>query len=700
MIWKFEKFYDKYLISLKLLLLFAISLMIPLKCISQEIKIGKKAGMLVQTAQKFHINPRPVDDTFSRFVFSDFIEQLDPYGLYFQKTDWENLSSKQFHLDEALINEDASFVLQTSQLYRHRLMSADSLLLAFQKRNFDYSQIDSVSFSEKTIYHQQSDWVKYWERIIKLHALTYLLEDSDTTATFENPSLEEMSLHTQKAINNELERVQTKLNYSEGLESYVENCYLKAVAKAFDPHTEYFSEADEETFNHILSKEAFSFGFSLFKNDEGNFEIYEIIPGSPTWDSNLINEGDIIRKVKANGKIKDFKYISLRQVMDFLNNDELLEADFFILKQNGEEINLTLIKDKLDVQSNIIKSYLLDGENKIAYIYIPTFYSQFDGKSYDFKGCANDLAKELIQLKKESVEGLILDFRDNGGGSMLEAIFMAGLFVDYGAVGIFQMRNHEPETLKDMNKGTLFNNPLVILINEYSASASELFAAAMQDLNRAVIVGTKSFGKSTAQTIMPLDSYLTNEPDLKKESPLGYVKLTNGVFYRVTGQNHQKVGVIPHIQLPSLYDGTDWGEAAFPTALEPDSIDKKTYYIASQPLPIEKLFEQSANRINQNPTFQEIVKLSKIQADKQIKYTIPLQIDAFQYFNIEEEKQVEPINEQSNYTVHNPTYQTGLSSMVALDEANNVQTLNQIKQDLYIQEALNIITDLINLIQK
>jgi carboxyl-terminal processing protease len=675
----------------------AIFLSFTFSLFSQQATTTQKANMIIKTAQKYHFKPKPIDDAFSQLVFDNCLDYLDVYQIYFTQSDFAQLEKSKLTLDEAILQENNDFIQLTASLYQKSLSATDSLLRSFRNRKFDFYLNDTLIFTDKTKYRDTHEWVYHWEKLVKLRAMTNYLDNSvNPTTSF--PSNEELSVYVEKILTSEIDRIQSKLNFTGGITELVGLCYLKSIATAFDPHSEYFTESEEQSFNNALSKEFYTFGFSVTKNDIGNIEISEIVPGGAAWNSNLLNEGDIILKVKAKGYERKFDNITLYEVLDFLNKEDLEEATFDIRKMDGKEISLTLHKDNQDVQKNIIQSFLLEGSQKIGYIYIPSFYSEFDAEQYNLNGCANDLAKELIQLKKEGINGLILDLRNNGGGSMMEAILMSGIFVDFGAISIFQIRDQDAVTLKDMNKGTIYNSPLIILINEYSASASELFAAAMQDHNRAVIVGSHSYGKSTAQVIMPLDAYKEVQIPSQKNSPLGYLKITNGVFYRVTGKSHQKVGVIPDVPLTSLYDGIELGEITAPSALEPFSIDKNTYFMASKILPIQMLSERSTIRLAQNPLFKQISRISILNIQKEKLDAIPLQFQAFQTFFKEEEKQIVPLNEsQTDYKVSNPTYRQGLSSMVELDKENNDNTQKIILEDLYIWEAYHIITDLINM---
>lgn len=378
----------------------------------------------------------------------------------------------------------------------------------------------------------------------------------------------------------------------------------------------------------------------------------------------------------------------------FLNNKEINEADFHIRKKDGKEVVLTLNKSRIEVQENIIRSYVLEGRMKIGYIYLPSFYSQHESGLRSYKGCASDVAKELIKLKSENINGLIIDLRNNGGGSMQEALWLSGIFIDFGAVAIEDKRTNGIATLKDLNKGTIYNAPLLILINQFSASASELFAAAMQDQNRAVIVGAPSYGKATMQQIVPVDAHKYETPYQYTGTPTGYLKLTTGAFYRVNGTSHQKTGVVPDIKLPFVYNDIDLSERAEKTAIDTKPIDKKSYYFPLPALPLQKLSELSAARITQNSDFNEVKTASKALAASYRKMAIPLSIDGYSKFYYAETTKGQP-KTTTAYQVKNPSYFN--NSAVLTDSTKNKTVTNEISRDIYIGEAYDIINDLIKL---
>lgn len=665
--------------------------------VNAQNSICNEALMIVKTAEKHHFQPRAVDNEFSELVFSGFIKLLDPYGIYLSKSELEELEEAKYSIDDEIINQKCYFLTKATDLYSNKLRSIDSMLRSFEAGNFDYTIDDSITIIKGRVLQSDHQMRSQWERLLKLQVLTSYFSTIDSVEKSRDEIVERLHELEKTAIRRQQCRIKSKISYHGGLEKYTSSLFLKAVSMAFDPHTLYFTRDEAQAFSGSLSKEAKSFGFYVSGNDFGEIEVVDIVPGGPSWKSNALNIGDVILKVTTSDIEKDFDCIDIKEAMDFLASEETEKAEFLVRKKNGEAFELNLQKEKIDVQENIIQSFLLEGKAKTGYIYLPSFYSQSDADNYSYEGCANDVARELIRLKKEGISGLIFDLRDNGGGAMLEAILLSGLFIDYGALSISQSRGEEPSAMKDMNRGTIYDGPLIVLINNFSASASELFAAAMQDYNRAVIVGTKSFGKSSMQEIVPIDAYRYNNLETYRGTPRGYLKLTSGVFYRVSGKSFQTEGVIPDIFLPSVYANDQVGECSFPSALAPVSTDKKTYYYPLKALPVETLKDLSTARLMNDSVFAVLNSKNDIQ--QQEGHSLPIEFEAFkQYYSTM--KRADLHEEELSFSVKYPSYFERINWQLEAYKDLHAGSMSRIARDIYIGEAYSIMNDLIHLTNK
>jgi carboxyl-terminal processing protease len=336
--------------------------------------------------------------------------------------------------------------------------------------------------------------------------------------------------------------------------------------------------------------------------------------------------------------------------------------------------------------ANAVSSYIIEKGIKIGYIKIPNFYSDFDG--FSPLGCADDVAKEIIKLKKDSIQGLVIDIQDNGGGSMEEAIKLSGMFIDLGPVSILVNNKMKQTVLKDYNRGSVYSGPMVILVNGNSASASEFFAAAMQDYNRAIIVGSKSLGKASMQIILPVDS------DNKD-----FVKLTVEKFYRITGDSNQIKGIIPDIELPVLYESILLREISYKTALKYDEINYKIRFTPLSKDNYKTIIEQSNARTKNNTQFNDVIMVNKEINALYNNPKKPLPISFKSVFNNVHEldslwKKVKKIAETKNScAISNNSYDTEKLQFDDYQKEINSYKINELKTNLYIVEAVDILID-------
>lgn len=459
----------------------------------------------------------------------------------------------------------------------------------------------------------------------------------------------------------------------EEIENDVFSIYLDVLANAFDPHTEYMPLAEKEQFESSLDTEGYYFGFALEENRDGNVEISRIMPGSPAWKSGDLNSGDVVLKVGVEGKeqvdVSQGGSTRLSEVLANAGTDKLVMT---VKKADGTLKTTSFAREKITNEENIVRGFVLTGDKKIGYIYLPDFYTGHDGST---ASCANDVAREIIKLKKENIDGLILDVRYNGGGSLQEALDMAGIFVDAGPLCMIKEKTGKVSSLKDMNRGTIYDGPMTLLLNGQSASASELLGAVLQDYNRAVIVGSPTFGKGSVQAIFPMDS----TGNMTNMNVPGFVKITTSKFYRVNGTTTQNTGVIPDIRLPDIFDALNYKESALPFALPADTVAKNKYYAPLPALAVSDLGEKSSTRLGQSEAFISIKKyIDGIRQGKKIDSLVPVP----KMFN-------------SKYVVSNASFDNDvINASSYLAELNN-RWLERIKKDIYVDEAYHILNDML-----
>ena len=449
-----------------------------------------------------------------------------------------------------------------------------------------------------------------------------------------------------------------------------------------------------------MSTEALSFGLALDENEKGQIVINDLTPGGPAWKSGDINEGDELLSLQWEGKeAVEMAGLSLEdayEVLDQSINDRLVVKS---KKSDGTVKIVFLRKEKLENEENIVKGFVLKGEKKIGYILLPAFYTQWENETGS--SCADDVAKEIVKLKRENIDALILDIRYNGGGSLGEALQMAGIFIDEGPLMGQKQKDGKVIYLKDPNRGTIYNGPMALMVNAQSASASEILAAALQDYNRAVVIGSNTFGKATMQQMMVLDT-LTNKPgNIGKSKDI--VKITTGKLYRLNGGTAQLNGVTPDIVLPDAYDGVDYREKFFSFALASDMVTKNAFYRPLTALPVSELAKKSSDRISDSKEFNAIKNMVTAMRSRRAKTeTIPLNQEGFEQWAGQRELEMDIIEGQASSAGKFTADNHGLDKALLTGNSGYAKEINKewllnVTEDIYIQEACSVLCDLIKL---
>lgn len=654
----------------------------------------KKASQIVEVLNNYHIKPPVINDAWSEQVFDEFIYLLDPGKRFFSIDDIMRLEEYKTKIDDALKDNNCSLISKSEALFRKKLTESNLFIINALKSPFNYTIRESLKSDFKkvsTLAAKQIDLDDYWRSSLKLQTLIWMSRHTEDDLAKLNPEqFKTLEAQARKTIQlKEQGTIHRLLNPTGGFEKAVEVCFLKAIAHSFDPHTEYFTPEQKEDFNTSLSTEGLSFGVEIGDDQYGQIKISRLVPGGPAWATNEINQGDIIISVKwADQEPIDIELYDLEALNYEFGNSHKNEVALTLKKANNQIKTIQLTKGKIELDANLIRSFMLKGEKTIGYISLPGFYSEFEDQHS--KGCADDMARELIKLKKEKIDGLILDLRFNGGGSLREAISLAGIFIDVGPLALIQETGQPVVTLKDLNRGTIYDGPLVIMVNGFSASASELVSAVLQDLNRALVVGKQTYGKATGQVIVPINK---NSPE---ES--GFLKVTNDRIYRVTGKSLQKKGVVPDITLPDLFDSFMEREMDFTNALAADSIIKKVYFTPLTNLPIQLLKAKSAQRIVESNKFEGIIK-----AENFFTLSIPLELKEYDKYNQGVDDFLESFN---NAEVNNDTYKVQMNrfddpllSMDSHRKEISKELLREIQHSPYIDEAYRIILDYISIIK-
>jgi carboxyl-terminal processing protease len=574
------------------------------KCYAQSPGSQQEGMQLKKVLTENHVQTKPVDDALSKLVFRHVFDHLDPERLYVSMADITQLIAYQDQLDNEFNGQSWNFPGLLVSVYRSALNKAEVNILAACEKPFDFKMLvltDTARAVNDIILKKRIRAeleLQAWEELTR----GSLQPPMDPDYFNKNESVVRERIR-QRALRD----VRRQLNAAEGFEKSVIASYFRTFSMVFDPHSVYMSPTQMQNFIASLSTEGYYLGFSLDENDHGEIVITALHPGGPAWKSGAFNVGDVIEKVRWTDKewvvVTGMTNEEFGDILDE-SNDQSLE--FSLRKGSGITQNVSLRKEKFDTNYNVVRGFVFEGRSKIGYINLPDFYSTWG----DTGGaqCANDVAKEILKLKDVGVEGIIFDVRYNGGGSLREAVSMAGIFIDAGPVGIDVLKGQEPLTLKDTNRGTVWDGPLVLLVNGASASASEFLAAALQDYHRAIIVGSQTYGKGIAQELFSLETGKPLEDfgfeTLKKN--WGFCAVTTSRMYRINGKSVQTIGVNPDIDIPQPGDEIAESEGVVPFALPADSVSKKTYAQLLPQLPLDELRRLSESRVDTSRTFRQI----------------------------------------------------------------------------------------------
>lgn len=565
---------------------------------AQESSFCENFASVNNLLQKYHYAPKVVDDSLSSYVFKTFIKKMDDDEMFFRQEDLIFLKKHEMQMDDYLNSADCSFMEDFYNVYKKRLEEVKQLLETTNVTTLDFTAKDTLyylnpdKFNFATTKKMQNN---FWFKRIKKETIYKFLDTADSTKVFEK----DWKIYATQSINNELCKITDKLTEDGSLKKKLYDWFLDTFCSYFDPHTNYFNNSDKSYFDESLHDDYKSIGLYFSKSDDGVISVSNVQPGSTAWKNGLVEPGDQVLLISSNNQNLDMNCISLERLYTFIYNPAYQNILFKVKRKNTNEVNEVLLKkESLHVSENTVYSYILKGPRKIGYINLPGFYT-----SEEFgMGCANDMAKELLRLNQEGVEALILDIRDNGGGSIQEATDLVGLFIDKGPVAIINTNENDREVMKDYNRGTVFNKPMILLVNGNSASASEYVSAALQDHQRAFIVGSPTFGKGSGQSIFSVNP---------KKPEAGYVKITIEKLYRITGKSWQKDGVVPDFELPDPLEGFGYREEEFDNVLANDTIIKNLYFKIPAPVNISHLKKKSEERLNSLNETKVIKEINK-----------------------------------------------------------------------------------------
>lgn len=669
-------------------------------------------GMISKALDENHFAAKEVNDSFSSMAYHRFLERMDYDKRFLTQEDLKVLSEYEYKLDDEIKNGTTEFYNAFVKHYNNGIDKSEEYYKEILSKPFDFSKKGDYTASTEALPFPKNEKARKarWHDYLKYRALAkYVelkdnqdqrIEDKDTTLK-EIKTEEQLEIDARDAISKSMDYFFKRVRKLDGEDRLT--LYINSITNTHDPHTDYFPPEDKEKFDEMMSGSFFGIGARL-QDKEGSITIVEIIAGSPCWKQGDLKAGDeIIKVAQGNEEPVDIQGYDINDAVKIIRGPKGTEVRLTVKKVSGATQVIPIIRGKVLIEETFARSAIINSDegSKIGYIYLPDFYADFNNSNG--RRCAEDVAIEVMKLKNAKVDGIILDLRYNGGGSLNDVISMAGLFIDEGPIVQVRTSHSAPVTLKDRQPGTLYDGPLAIMINHSSASASEIMAAAMQDYKRAIIVGTTSFGKGTVQKLLSLDDYMRFVDKLEAKNnkePLGSLKLTIQKFYRANGGSTQLRGVTPDIIFPDPYEHLDMGERKDKAALAWDEIPAADYKIVDQPVPARKLAQLSYERMNNNETFN-LIKENAVRIKEQDENkTYSLKEDDYRTRMKEGNDIADRLKELQEESVKlsivNPKEDLAKVNLDSNTTSKNEKWLEALSKDIYLAETVNILNDMNN----
>lgn len=648
-----------------------------------------------------HFVAKDLNDDFSETVYNSFIEGLDPSKRYFTQKDLKEFSKYKYQIDNQLLKDDLSFYNLVYGRFLSEMKKAKTYYAALLKQPFDFNQNETIDLDYEKVPFAKNDneLIDYWRKQLKLQTLSRIQEQTQLQdekvkkdKNYKIKSFSTLEKEARAEVLKNMDELYVRIEELENDDWF--STFLNSIVGAFDPHTTYMSPNIKEKFDQDISGKLEGIGARLQK--KGIYtHVFELVAGGPAYKQGDLEPEDIILKV-AQGDEEPLDIVGMRldDAIKFIKGKKGTEVKLTVKKKLDGSIKvISIIRDVVELDETYVKSSIVEKNGKkYAIIDLPSFYIDFqDTNSRD---SAKDMEQEIERLKAENVSGLIVDLRNNGGGSLKTAIEISGLFIDKGPIVQVKYRGENPVVKEDIDPKTQWEGSVVVLVNEFSASASEIFAAAMQDYKRAIILGgNQTYGKGTVQNVLPINQFYP-----KYETDLGYLKMTIQKFYRVNGGSTQIEGVYSDIAMPSRYSYMKFGERDLDGALAWDKVPQAKYKQTNTYANFADVIYNSKQRIAASSNFQLVNEYAKWLKKNQDETLYSL--NSKKFFQESEVKEAEAkkfksvFDYKSNFTFTSPKYeQNQLKEDNSLAD-KRIAWHKNLSKDMYISEALNVLSEL------
>ncbi len=663
----------------------------------------KLLAAIGQLLEEQHYSPKPLNDAFSKEIFKKYLDELDGDKSLFLKSDIESFKKYETTIDDEIkATKELQFTPAVSAVYDKRTAEVMTIYKSVLSKPFDFKVDESlVTDPEKLSYAtNENDRKERWRKRLKFLTLERFINLTDDRSKSKVDSIinkTDAQLEAEargsvlKALDRTYNRIKLKFTDDERF-----NTFINVVTNLMDPHSDYFAPVEKRAFDEQMSGRFYGIGAQLQEQPDGGIKIMSLVPGGPAFKSGEVAVNDIIVKVGQGGKdeMVDIAGYEVQDAVKLIRGNKDTEVKLTFKKVDGTYKTVSLVRDEIKQDEGFARSVIVNKDNKkIGYILLPDFYANFE----DPKGARSsvDVAQEVVKLKEEKVDGIVIDLRNNGGGSLYEVIQMVGLFIKQGPVVQVRDRDGKSMIMDDKDASVLYDGPLAVMVNEFSASASEIFAAAIQDYKRGVIIGsTSTYGKGTVQRSVPLGKRLDYFSD---RTEFGSVKLTFQKFYRVSGGSTQLKGVASDIVLPDIFELSKYREKDNKSALPWDEITKAPVQLYSG---FDGVVKQENQKLKTDTTFN-MIQNGVLLLSKNSDAPVNLQIDKYKA----SQKQLRATSTQINNLVKLKDSMNISVLKLDYDKFYNnpykpkndfyQDWLKRIRTDLYINETINVVSNMI-----
>jgi carboxyl-terminal processing protease len=700
---------------------------IPKKSTSDPEKDKVLLELLTFVIERGHYDPAAIDDNLSKGIYKDYIQALDPSKRFFLQSDIDEFSRYELQIDDQIKNKDLTFFDLTYNRLMQRIKESKNYYKDVLAAPIDYNvdEQTNTDYDKQPYASNIAELKERWRKQIKLSTLSSLTDklelqekgknsdvksneivDKITGNVKEDPLKKDKTddVKIEKKSYAELEK-ETRENSLKSLNEYFSfiddlnredwfSVFVNAIASRFDPHTSYFAPEEKDRFDISMSGKLEGIGARLQKKNDFT-EITELISGGPAWRQKELEPGDVILKVaQGNAEPVDVVGMRLDDVVKKIKGPKGTEVRLSVKKNDGTMKVISIIRDEVEIEETYAKSSIVQKDGmKYGIIYLPKFYIDFEDNSS--RDAGKDIAVEVDRLKKEGVQGLIFDVRDNGGGSLKTVVDIAGLFIEEGPIVQIKSAGKRKEVLYDKDKKIQWDGPLVVMVNSFSASASEILAAAIQDYHRGIIIGSKqTYGKGTVQNVIDLNQFVRNS-DM---GDLGALKTTTQKFYRINGGSTQLEGVSSDVVMPDRYAYVKMGERDIDNAMQWDKIDPADYATWKGSGNFDQAVANSKRRIAANPEFRLIDENAKWLNDRSEETSYNLKLDKFQAEQKALEEKAKKYKSLADYKNNlkfsSLPYEEAATAKDPVLKEKRDRWHESLSKDIYVQEAINILDDL------